>query len=157
MILPNDPPNLSWQSPIVSNIPWVESTPPLYENVRACVLSLFSSPIPLDLGQAPGPSRPTHIQTHIHPHYHCIGDLFQVVIHYGTCGTLYRSMVVYCTTRTTQEVKGVPGLLGYWKSSSTSWSDDMECSPIPLSSENNVCTTQKFFPKTYLRIFLVTK
>ena len=82
--------------------------PPLYENVRACVLSLFSSPIPLDLGQALGLSRLAHIQTHIHAHYDCIGDLFQVVIHYGTCGTLYRSMVMYCTTRTAQEVKGGP-------------------------------------------------
>ena len=130
--------------------------PPLYWNVRACVLFLFSSPIPLDLCQAQEPSPPPYIPTHIPQHYHCIGDLFQVVTHYSTCGTLYHSMVMYRTTRTTWDVKRGHILQHNLNHSSAGWSAG-NLGPLCQPVQCNVCTTHKLFERNYGRFFLVTK
>ncbi len=157
MILPNDPPNLSWQSPIVSNIPWVESTPSTVWKC-ACVRT-FPVFIPYPSRFGPGAwikSSSTHPNTHsctLWLHWrlisssHTLWYMWYTIPIYGN--VLYHSDRPRC--------KGGPVEFPYWTSSSTSWSDDLEWPPIPLSLENNMCTTQNFFPKTYLRIFLVTK
>ena len=64
-MLPNDPHNLSWQSPIVSNLPWVESSPSTVWKC-ACVRT-FTVFIPYPSRFGPG-SRTQSSSTHQYTH-----------------------------------------------------------------------------------------